>query len=143
MSEKAMDIEELLAREEQAWAEFAGVLESVPSGRRNVEGVVPGWSVHDLAWHCVFWADYAAASLQMRNSGDDGDPQEMPEAEILARGRSMGWDEVLERGSVARARVRAAISATGENTESITELVAGETFDHYDEHSAEVRAFIA
>jgi hypothetical protein len=143
MSDKVMDIEGMLQREEGAWTELAGVLASVPSERRDVEGVVPGWSVHDLAWHCVYWADYAAASLEMRNSGTDGDPAEMPEPEIVAKGRSMSWDEVLEQGSAARARVRAAISATGEITDSISELISSETYDHYDEHSVEIRAFIA
>lgn len=134
--------DELLAREETAWTTFVQVAEATPEERRGVEGVVPGWSVHDLLWHCVYWADYAGASLERRKSGESGS-DEPPESEVLAAGREISWEVIMQRSAAARERVRAAVSATTEIDDEILGLVASETFDHYDEHAAEIRTFNA
>lgn len=59
-----MDREALLERENEAWLKFADTFAAVPSDRREAQGVVPGWSTHDLVWHCVYWADYAGDMLE-------------------------------------------------------------------------------
>jgi hypothetical protein len=137
-----VDGEALLARETEAWTSLSNILDSAPADRRTVEGVVPGWSVHDVVWHCVFWADWGAESLEMLNAGQEGEPPEPPESEILAHGRSLSWDEVLERAATARARVAAAVTATPEVTDRVREVIGGETYEHYDEHAAEISAFL-
>jgi hypothetical protein len=139
-----MEREELLRRDDEAWMALVEAAEAVPSDRRDADGVVPGWSTHDVLWHCVFWADFAGASLELRNAGrPDAEPPEPPEPEILAMGRSMSWDEVMEAATRARERARSALAASSEINQAVAELFAGETFDHYDEHAAEIRAFIA
>ncbi|HEV2950847.1 MAG TPA: hypothetical protein VGZ51_01990, partial [Actinomycetota bacterium] len=55
--------EELLQREEAAWAEFVAEVGRVPEHRRGDEGVVPGWSVNDLVFHNGRWAGVAAEKL--------------------------------------------------------------------------------
>ena len=41
----------------------------------------------------------------------------------------------------ARVRARAALTALEQPSDAAIEEFAGETFDHYDEHAAELRAF--
>jgi hypothetical protein len=137
-----MDREGSLTREEEAWLEFANALAAVPPQRRDVEGVVPGWSTHDLVWHCAYWADHAADVLERIHGGDpDPEDTDLPEAEILARGRSMSWDEVIRKAEESRERVRAALSAFDDPPELALRWFRDDTFDHYQEHAAQIRAF--
>src|SRR5262245_49101762 len=107
-----MDIEGSLQREETAWARLADALSAVPPERREVGGVVPGWSAHDVAWHCGYWAGDAGEVLE-RILGGEADPPDtdVPDEEILAAGRAMTWDEMLGRAEQGRERVRAAFAA--------------------------------
>ena len=50
--------DELLDREEAAWARMWAQVERVPAGARAREGVVGDWSVQDMVWHCARWADF-------------------------------------------------------------------------------------
>jgi uncharacterized protein (TIGR03083 family) len=139
-----MGIEELLQREETAWSRLADALAAVPPERREVEGVVPGWSVHDVAWHCVYWAGDAGKVLERILGGDPDPPDsDVPDEEVLATGRSMAWDEILRRAEQGRERVREAFSAFADPPPKALELFGDETFDHYEEHEAQIRAFSA
>ncbi len=113
-----MNGEQLLAREDEAWLDFEAASLSVPPDRRKVEGVVPGWSTQDLVWHCVYWAADVADVLDRLRRGDpepeEGDTDSR-DAEILAAGRGMTWDEVFLRAGPSRERVRAALSALGDD----------------------------
>ena len=139
-----MNRDELLERESEAWSDFEAVILGVPPERRAVEGVVPGWSTHDLVWHCVYWVADVADALERLGRGA-AEPEEPDDdalvAEILAQGRQMTWDEALERAEPSRERARAALSALADVPETAVVLFAGETFDHYEEHRGEISAF--
>ena len=68
---------------------------------------------------------------------------ELEEAEILATGRGMSWDEVVAGAEQAHDRVRAAFSTSPDPGETAVGWFRDDTFDHYDEHTAEIRAFVA
>ncbi len=137
-----MNREELLKREDDAWLKFAAVLNAVPPHRRGEEGVVPGWSTHDLAWHCIYWAGYAGEFLERIHDGDPApEDSHLSEPEILATGRGMSWDEVIGRAEQSRERVRAALSSLDDPPTLAVEWFTDDTFGHYEEHGAEIRAF--
>ena len=137
-----MDKDALLTREDDAWHAFSAVFDAVAPERRPVEGVVPGWSTHDLVWHCAFWADYAGQMLERIRGGDlDPDDFDGPESEILEAGRALTWDDVLKRADQARARVRSALTMFDDVPPKALEWFEDDTFGHYDEHGAQVRAF--
>lgn len=140
-----MDREELLKREDEAWLEFMETFAAVPSDRREVEGAVPGWSIHDLVWHCAYWAGYASDVLERLQrgepAGDDREDDDVWEAEILTTGRGLGWDEVVLKLEQNRERTRAALSAFGDLPDEAVEWFTDDTFDHYEEHAAQIRAF--
>ena len=140
-----MDREEMLRGEEEAWRRFAETVRAVPADRRDVEGVVPGWTVHDLVWHVGYWAGCAADVIERDRAGEaepgSADP-ELEEAEILATGRGMSWDEVVGGAERAHDRVRAAFSTSPDPGDAAIVWFRDDTFDHYDEHRVEIEAFL-
>ena len=141
-----MDREEMLRREDEAWRGFAAAAGSVAPDRRDVEGVVPGWSVHDLVWHVGYWAGYAADVIERDRAGEtDLEPagSQLDDAAILAAGRGMRWDEVVARAAQSHDRVRAAFASSPSPGEVALRWFSEDTFDHYDEHAAEIRALVA
>jgi hypothetical protein len=140
-----MNRKELLEREDEAWLDFKAAFLGLTPDRREVEGVVPGWSTHDLVWHCAYWAADVADVLERLRRGDP-EPEEgetgSRDAEILAQGRGMTWDEVVLRAEPSRERARAALPAFGDDLpEAAVELFTEETFEHYEEHTSQIRAF--
>jgi hypothetical protein len=139
-----MDREALLDRENAAWLKLADTFVAVPPDRREAEGVVPGWSAHDLAWHVAYWAEYAGEMLERIRGGElDPDDSDLPEDEILAAGRGMSWDEVMLRARQGRERVRTALLAFDDLPQRAVEWFQDDTIDHYEEHEAQIRAFSA
>jgi hypothetical protein len=142
-----MDRDELLKREDTAWHELVDSLAAVPLDRRDIEGVVPGWSTHDLVWHCAHWAGYTGDVLEVLRRGEpepaEREDRDAWDAEILAAGRDMTWEEASLRLEQNRERARAALSSFGELPELAVEWFEDDTFKHYEEHAAEIRAFSA
>jgi hypothetical protein len=139
-----MDAQDLLKREDEGWLEFRDAFAAVPSDQREVEGVVPGWSTHDLVWHVGYWAGYAADVIDRIRAGESElEPEEsdLEEAVILAMGRRMGWDEIILRAEQGRERARAALSSLEAPTDAAIQWFEDDTFDHYEEHGAQIRAF--
>src|SRR5688572_17561905 len=98
--ERPMDRQEMLEREAESWRRFAETVAAVPAERRDVEGVVPGWTIHDLVWHVGYWAGYAADVIERDRAGDaELEPagSQLEDAEILTTGRGMSWDDVVRR----------------------------------------------
>jgi hypothetical protein len=138
--------EELLQREDAAWSAFVDAFGAVPEDRRSDEGVVPGWSVHDLVWHCGFWAGYAAEALHKIGRGEPNeDPQDWDalDTSVVEDGRGMSWDEIIVRAEENRVRCRDALEALATLTDEAVDEFGGETFEHYEEHAAQIRTFNA
>jgi mycothiol maleylpyruvate isomerase-like protein len=139
-----MDREAMLAREQASWDAFVAAVEDLPAERREAEGVVPGWSAKDLAWHNGFWAGYVADVLEAAAAGEGPLPDQDWDAvneQVIVDGRAMSWDEIWSRSASHRERVRAALVAVPELTDGLVEEFRGETYEHYEEHTAEVAAF--
>jgi hypothetical protein len=139
-----MNAQDLLKREDEGWLEFRDAFAAVPFEQREVEGVVPGWSTHDLVWHVGYWAGYAADVIDRIRAGEselEPGESDLEEAVILAMGRRMGWDEIILRAEQGRERARAALSSLEALTSAAIEWFEDDTFDHYEEHGAQIRAF--
>ena len=144
-----MERQELLDREAASWSALMAAAGRVPDERRTEAGVVPGWSVHDLVWHCGFWADDAAGRIEKLAAGGDPEP-DRPEAvwqsmndEAAEAAKAMRWDEVVSGSEAARERVRAALGSLAEVDRAAESEFVEETFEHYDEHTAEIERFAA
>src|SRR5205809_947790 len=114
-----MDRETLLGREDEAWSALVGAFDGVPDDRREVEGVVPGWSVKDLVWHCGYWADYVGDVLERMSAGQPEPPDQDWEAlnrMVAEDGKAKSWGEVIVAAERGRDRARAALIAMTEVT---------------------------
>ena len=139
---------EFLDREDASWAAFAEQVERVPEDRRETPGVVGQWTLKDVVWHCVYWARFAADHLVKEGDGPYTDPfagqpdehWDAVNAEIAEASSAMSWDDVWSGTAEAREVLRHAIVRPGLPPEPV-DFAAEESWVHYDEHGAEVRAF--
>jgi uncharacterized protein (TIGR03083 family) len=130
--------------EEASWRDLLEAVNALPPADRQRPGVVPGWSTHDVVWHCAYWSEWAGRALENLSAGGAAEAAEDPEDEILANGRTMSWEEMLRDAEKGRVRLRSAVTALPEGfSETAVDTVRGETFDHYAEHGAQIRAFPA
>ena len=136
--------DELLAREDDAWSAFRDAFASVPDECREIPGVVPDWSVKDMVWHCAYWADYVGTVLERMAQGqpapDDQDWDALNRA-VARESKTMSWDDAIVGARRGRDRARAALLGLPELSEEAERAFAEETFEHYEEHAAEVAAF--
>jgi hypothetical protein len=141
------DRDELLKREEAAWAEFVAEVGRVPEGKRGDEGVVPGWSVNDLVYHNGRWAGVAAEKLTIIGRGeppgeDDPDPVWQGKNEMwAAESKSMTYQEAMAKALEDRKAARAALEALDTVTDEAASWFTEETYDHYQEHTEEVSRY--
>jgi hypothetical protein len=142
-----MERQQLLDREASSWEALMGAVARVPEPRRTELGVVPGWSVADLVWHCGYWVDDAARRIELIAAGRH-EPEE-PEAvwqktndEVAEQSKAMSWDEVVERSEAARERIRTVFAALSDVPPAAESEFVDETFEHYDEHAVEIRRFV-
>ena len=141
-----MDIQELLDREASSWAALMAAVARVPEDRRTEPGAVPGWSVADLVWHCGYWVDDAARRIESIAAGtpepDDAEAVwQKTNDEIAEESKAMSWDEIVSRSEAARERIRAVLSSLSDVPPAAESEFVGETFEHYDEHAAEIERF--
>lgn len=136
-----MDREEMLKREDEAWLQLVDAFTALPADRRTVEGVVPGWSTHDLLWHCAFWAGYASEVLGRLQHGEPEEVEDVSDDDVVSAGRAMSWDEVVSRAEQNHERARTALSVFADPPDEAVQWFTDDTFDHYKEHATQIRAF--
>jgi Mycothiol maleylpyruvate isomerase N-terminal domain len=145
-NEVTMDRDELLEREHASWSAFEAAVGRVPADRRADDGVVPGWSVKDLVWHCAYWAGFCADTIEARAAGDPSDPWDHDDVywdaendRVAQESEAMTWETVESRAAGMRERARAALAKAIDDV-SVKWFVE-ETFEHYDEHAVEISRF--
>jgi hypothetical protein len=145
-NEVTMDRDELLEREQASWSALEAAVGRVPVDRRAVDGVVPGWSVKDLLWHCAYWAGFCADTIEARAAGDLSDPWDHDDVywdaendRVAQESKAMTWETVESSAAARRERARAALAKAIDDV-SVKWFVE-ETFEHYDEHAVEIARF--
>jgi hypothetical protein len=141
---------ELAVKERAGWDAFLAVVGDVPDERRSDPGVVPGWSVKDLVWHCAGWARFAGDHLEAIGGGTFTDPfagtddahWDRVSQEMIDASRSMSFDEVVAGAEAERLRLHGIWSSLPEIGDEAARWFSEETFVHYDEHAEEIRHFL-
>src|SRR5262245_63553108 len=141
-----MERRERLEREASSLEAFLAAVARVPEDRRTEPGVVPGWSTADLVWHCGYWVDDAARRIEAIAAATPApdDPEavwQKTNDEIAQESKAMSWDEVITRSEAARDRIRTVLSSLPEIPPAAESEFVEETFEHYDEHAAEIERF--
>jgi hypothetical protein len=143
-----MERQQLLDREASSWDALMAAVDRVPEARRTELGVVPGWSVADLVWHCGYWVDDAARRIELIAAGRP-EPEELEAVwqktndEVAEQSKAMSWDEVVARSEAARERIRTVFAALSDVPPAAESEFVDETFEHYDEHAVEIERFAA
>jgi hypothetical protein len=141
--------QEFLDREAASWEAFDAQVQRVGVDRREMPGVVEGWSLKDVVWHCAYWARFAADHLTMQGPGGqftdpfEAQPDEYWDgvnAEIAQASAAMSWDDVAAGTQEARASIRAVVAEPGFTAEQIA-WAGEESWVHYDEHAEHVEAY--
>ncbi len=138
---------ELASREADAWSAFEAAVQRIPRDRWATEGVLPGWSVNDLLWHVAGWVDRCAEILErLRDGVHEGLEETTDEVEAMneafaAAARTMDGDAIWSGLAAARDLVRRRWDELPEVDADAIEWFAGETFEHYEEHMADLERF--
>lgn len=145
-----MSWDQVLDREDQAWSALATQVARLSPSQRRSEGVVPGWSVDDLVWHCAKWAEFTVDHLTAMGDGPFADPfaaesdehWEVENQSLAARSKAMSSDEIDAGAASIRNRIRKTAASLGSLGLEAETLLVEETSGHYDEHAAEIRRFL-
>jgi hypothetical protein len=137
--------EELLQREQQAWAQLVAEVGRVPEHIRSDEGVVPGWSVNDLVFHCGRWAAVATEHLEAMRTGvpaeDNDDPTDTRNDRWARESKSMSYENAMASALTDREGARSALLSLPAIDDEAASWFTEETFDHYQEHTEEISRF--
>jgi hypothetical protein len=140
----------------EAWEVLGSAVDSFSDREMEQPGVVEGWSGKDLLGHIAFWAEKAATDLRHIAAGRPQDV-EAPggeeavdvwnERESKARaGRSLSdireeWLSSFEAAMAALAEFPAERLEENVKGATVLERFAGDTYEHYREHEAQLVAW--
>lgn len=139
-------VADLLHRIEASWSAFLVSVDDLDEDLLGESGAIGAWSVKELFGHIAFWDDLgrenAARALSGRARQFD-DFEALNQADHAARqGRTLAEERAAMHQAhaalVADLEERAELDAA-----AIDAAVAGSTYEHYDEHAADIHAWRA
>lgn len=117
-------------------------LEDIPEERMEEGGVVGEWSLKSLFGHMAFWDDQALQNIDLALAGRPerhDDWQAMNEADHAARlGRSLPEERTAMHQAHA-ALIERLEGVAGLEATAIDEAIKGSSYEHYAEHTVDVR----
>ena len=131
-----------IERVEASWAELQAAIEGIPEERLSEPGVAGEWSVKDVLAHVAFWEGRAIGIVERALNGEP-DPPPGPDFEIVnleVHAERADWTvaRMLDEFHGTHERFMAALRLYPEIDPDVIE---GNTFEHYDEHAADIRAW--
>jgi Mycothiol maleylpyruvate isomerase N-terminal domain len=144
-------VQRLLHRLDAAWAAFTDSYAGVSDSRLVEPGVVDGWSVKDILAHVTTWEEEALHHLPLIIAG--GTPPRYAaqggidafNARATEAGRRRSLAEVLRRREETHARllefIRSQPEGTFEGRTRARRRLRLDTYGHYPEHTAAIRAW--
>lgn len=136
---------ELIARAEQSWQAWVDAVAGIPDDRL-AEPMVGHWSAKDLLGHIAFWEDWVIADCQRILAGqpDPGENLDPINQGQVEKSKAASAATQKRYRDEAHARLAAFLATIPDDTPVFPDLVktlAEETYGHYDEHTAQVRAW--
>ena len=127
---------------DDSWAGFLEALESVPGDRLEEPGACGDWSVKDLMAHMAFWDDRAVYVADTIGAGEEIEPIDWQEANTREATLRANWTLEESRREMLAAHDRV-IEALERHPELDASVWEGDTFDHYNEHAADIRKWLS
>jgi hypothetical protein len=138
-----MTVDEARAKIDAAWRDWLDALNSVPEARWTEPGVCGDWSIKDLLGHVAVWDNIAVRKLGRKaKDADEATPapaktwQEIND-ETAARRASRTIEEQRDEMQQSHANLLHVLAASEEFD---VDHLAANTWDHYPEHTEQVRA---
>lgn len=134
-------------REAEGWAAFEDALSRVPDDRLTAPGVLEGWTVKEMLHHVTGWIRECIVYLERMREGTFVDPEDTDEwvnahnAAFADEARVMDIAAVRAGLDAAREAILLSWRELPQIDEAAVEWFGGETYEHYEEHAAEIRAF--
>lgn len=138
---------DLLAKIEHGYLASRAVLEALPAERWG-ETLPAGWTLKEMVGHLAYWEDTVPPFVESGRTGvarESAGTVDEQNARAAASVKDLSRDEVLKRWQDAHARVTEMIRSLNDDelaNERIIEKLAGDTFDHYPDHFADLGAAI-
>jgi hypothetical protein len=132
-------------------------LSGVPKEQMQEPILHDGWSVQDMLGHITFWEERAVDNFASLRAGQTPDPitdMDAINARTLSEFRHFSLEEVRQREQAAYQHVLDMLETASEdelfnpqhfawtNGNPFVAWIAGDTWDHYDEHLAELQAWL-
>jgi hypothetical protein len=136
---------ELIDRTERSWQAWVDAVEGIPD-ERLAESAVGHWSTKDLIGHVAFWEDWVIGDCQRILAGEPesgGDMDAVNQGQV-EESKNASVAEQKRYRDEAHARLMAFLATIPGDTPLFPDLVKAlewETYAHYDEHAAQVRAW--
>ena len=138
------------------------ILASLDKTQFVTEGVIPGWSIKDMlahiaSWHhrLLKWLDAAVHNQEPTISGPDNvEEMDALNAQFYQQNKARPLDEVLADFRTSYKHIMEMIQAMPEDDlmnpdrftwsqgEPLWEAIAGDTYEHYQEHIAQIQAWL-
>lgn len=127
-------------RIDESWDAFLAVLDEVPEDRLEQKGACGVWSVKDLMAHMAYWDDRAVLVADTIGEGREVEPINWQEVNTQEAALRSSWSVDESRREMHAAHERL-LEAVDRHPDLDPELWKDNTFGHYDEHAADVRAW--
>jgi hypothetical protein len=141
--------DELIARLDAAWADFAGQVKRLP--RERFDALTPaGWTITAMLSHIAAWHDATTYRLSRFAATGKQQPTVEPDdrafnARVAAEAAGLPPEHVVQTLEASARRLRDAIVELPPGLDEegwIEAVVGGNSFDHYDEHREELDVHI-
>ncbi|CAN5639194.1 hypothetical protein BH23CHL2_BH23CHL2_18730 [soil metagenome] len=128
-------------RIDESWDAFLAVIDEVPEDRLEEKGACGEWSVKDLMAHMAYWDDRAIYVADTIGAGNEVEPINWQEVNTQEAALRASWTVEESRAEMHAAHARL-LEAVDRHPDLGPGIWEGNTFEHYDEHAADVRAFV-
>jgi hypothetical protein len=138
------------------------ILSPLDLTQMTTEGVIPGWSIKDMlahiaSWHhrLLTWLDTAIRNVEPVISGPDSvEEMDALNAQFYQENKSRPLDEVLTDFRTTHLQIREIIQTMREEDlispqrfpwtqgRPLWQLIAGDTYEHYQEHLKQIQEWL-
>ena len=130
-------------RVEASWAGLMDAIEGLPEARMSEPGVAWDWSIKDILGHVAYWEGRAIGTVERALNGEpepEGSDSSVDTINDGVHEERSGWtvEQALDELHGTHQRFMAALR---QHPAIDPDLIEGDTFEHYDEHAADIRAW--
>lgn len=140
----SLTVADLLERLDTSWSALLATLDDLTDEQLEEPGSVGEWSLKNTLGHIGYWDDLGREQAALALAGQPrefDDFEAMNQADHAARlGRSLAEERAAMHQAHA-ALVAALEEREGLEASAIDAAIAGATYEHYDEHAVDVRAW--